>query len=249
MLANDVSNLQILYVVNPVTKQRLTLPPFFKPIYVTDFCGFAFVVPSMEYKVVTAYHYGFCTNIQCAVLTIGVDQRWRHIDIQHLSVKTRGVFWTLPLTTGGFVHWTHNDFVLTLNLETEIIHQFPRPPVVLIYGKFLPMENNLTYVCKANDILWEVWEMNLETGVWDKLFIFDLGAQIYGYKDIFDPQTKLVPFGWLVHRELLVFSTPFHQTIFMAYNIKKREVISFELDPSEEPYNFQAHVKSLIWLE
>ncbi|XP_073312078.1 putative F-box only protein 15 [Primulina huaijiensis] len=184
VLTTDVSNLHILIVVNPVTKQRLSLPPFFRPLYFADFCGFAFVVPSMEYKVVTSYGSTF-GNIQCAVLTIGVDQVWRQIDIQHLSLTTRKALWSLPLTTGAFVHWIYEAVVLTLNMETETIHQFSRPPVGLIYGNFLPMENNLTYVCVANDFLWEVWEMNLETGVWNKSFSFDLGIQVSRYKDFF----------------------------------------------------------------
>ncbi|XP_073311956.1 uncharacterized protein [Primulina huaijiensis] len=156
-----------------------------RPLYFADFCGFAFVEPSMEYKVVTSYGRLFSANIQCAVLTIGVDRIWRHIDIQHLSLTTRKALCSLPLTTGAFVHWIDKAVVLTLNMETETIHQFSHPPAGLIYGKFLPMENNLTYVCKANDFLWEVWEMNLETGVWNKSFSFDLGIQVSRYKDFF----------------------------------------------------------------
>lgn len=72
------------------------------------------------------------------------------------------------------MHWIDKVFVLTLNMETEIIHQFSRPPVGVTYGKLLPMEHNLTYVCKANGFLWDVWEMNLKTGLWNKLFSFDL---------------------------------------------------------------------------
>ncbi|XP_073027033.1 uncharacterized protein [Primulina eburnea] len=250
VLTTDVNNMHILIVVNPVTKQRLSLPPFFSPSFFADFCGFAFVVPSMEYKVVTSYDRLFSANVQCAVLTIGVDRVWRHIDIQHLSLTTRKALCGFPLTTGAFVHWIDKAVVLTLNMETETIHQFSHPPVGLIYGKFLPMENNLTYVCKANDFLWEVWEMNLETGVWNKSFSFDLGIQVSRYKDFFDSQRNLVPYGWLVQRELLVFGAPIcHQSICMAYNVKRKEVTLFELDPSKEPYNIKAHVKSLIWLQ
>ncbi|XP_073036507.1 putative F-box/kelch-repeat protein At1g13200 [Primulina eburnea] len=253
VLAPDPRDKHILYVVNPLTKQRIILPPYFcETGHLAEF-GLAFVEASMEYKVVHAYcneSFNQCTQI--AVLTIGVDKVWRHIDVQHLSRATRGPLMSLPWVTGGYIHWVSETFtfLLTLNVETETIRRFPLPEIPKICGKFLPMGSNLSFANEAKESFMDVWEMNSETGEWSISLSFDLKPLIYRFEDLFGEYANaIIPSGWLVVREVLVFSTIGLQTRCMTYNVKTREIQSFELDTNKVSRFFRPHVNSLVRLE
>lgn len=81
----DLRDLHILSVINPLTKQRVILPPYFDAIRNHAYFRLAFVEASMEYKVVCAIDNGPLSAItHIAVLTVGVDKFWRKIDVSTL---------------------------------------------------------------------------------------------------------------------------------------------------------------------
>ncbi|XP_073283455.1 uncharacterized protein [Primulina huaijiensis] len=89
VVISDWSKLANLYVANPLTKQWTILPPFFTLTGDYSDCGIAFVEASLEYKVVCAFGYKYVVpKTQIAILTIGLDKVWRHIDIKHLLLPT-----------------------------------------------------------------------------------------------------------------------------------------------------------------
>ncbi|KZV28842.1 nuclear transcription factor Y subunit C-2 [Dorcoceras hygrometricum] len=245
----------VICVSNPLTKQQVFLPPYFHDIGFLRQFALAFVEASMEYKVVDAFGLGSFTTMRIAMLTIGVDRVWRHIDIEHLALTTGDAPRGFPLVTGGYVHWIGRTFVLTLNVETETFYKFPMPPLEKRIGEFLPMGSNLSVVYGSNVFFKDVWEMNSETGEWTKLFSFDLEPVHYRLKDFFGKYEELiVPMGWLAVREVLAFTTLYDQTRFIAYNFKTGEIQSFDLDTygpnnDKKEYYFFHHVNSLVWLE
>ncbi|KAL3619642.1 hypothetical protein CASFOL_034554 [Castilleja foliolosa] len=122
ILECELSNYATFYIVNPVTMQRFSLPP---PVYLSSGLGFcfptiAYASLSMKYKVVRVYY--SAGQRGCTILTVGVDKFWRPVCGKHLSLEANKNFTFRPLTTEGFVHWAkRGNYVLTLNLETEII--------------------------------------------------------------------------------------------------------------------------------
>ncbi|XP_073127605.1 putative F-box/kelch-repeat protein At1g13200 [Henckelia pumila] len=263
-VARDLRDSHIYYVTNPLTKWRTILPPNSRKMggSYSGFC-LAFVEASVEYKVVYARgnkRYGKPTQI--AVLTIGVDRVWRHIDIGHSSQAIRRI---VPIVTGGYVNWMGKTYVLTLNVESETIRWFPIPSFLRRIGTFLPMGCSLSFIHKTSEFMWDVWEMDPETGEWTMILSLDLEPLKYSFKALFGSYATflVVPFGWLGIREVLVFSTGFPetncvaynantrvpQTNCVAYNVKTREFQSFELGTTCKSYHFVPHVNSLICLE
>lgn len=203
----------------------------------------------MEYKVVyPCIKKPFGQPTKVAVLTIGVDRVWRHIDVAQLSVTDN---WrSVPFVTGGYVHWICKTFVLTLNVESETIRSFPMPQFPKLCGNFLPMGCILSFLYKTSEFTRDVWEMNPETGEWTMILSFDLEPLRSIFKNLCCENVKsLIPFGWLAFREVLLFSTGCMQTTCAAYNVNTREIQSFELGTNLKHYRFQAHVNSLVWLE
>ncbi|XP_073138156.1 uncharacterized protein [Henckelia pumila] len=152
-LIPDLRDIYTLYVINPLMKQQTVLPPFPNIVNIHSEFKLAFVEASMEYKVVNARGRKPLNPLkQIAMLTIGVDRVWRHIDVQHLPLTARTALTTFPLVTGGYVHWIGETFVLTLNAETETFCEFPMPQLERRFGKFLPMDGNLSVVYSSNEL-------------------------------------------------------------------------------------------------
>ncbi|KAL3624505.1 hypothetical protein CASFOL_031173 [Castilleja foliolosa] len=262
-----------LYITNPATKQRFALPPF-----MTNGAPFsyaiAYVAASMEYKVVRTVIPGFDVfkageykRDDCVVvLTVGVDKDWtRRVRIQHLCSKARNLlFRQNPLTTDGFVHWVWDDYseyVLTLNLETEIITPFLVPTCLprhegytkLMY-RYLPMGKYLSLLVDVTRFSWEVWKMKPESGEWTKMFNIDLEPEFAS-----SLYCVLTPLGWLKFGEELIFSVrrvngkgnkrynSYCTRICIAYNVRRREYEPFELAPNLD--SFLVHRNSLVWLD
>ncbi|XP_073279328.1 uncharacterized protein [Primulina huaijiensis] len=246
---SEVTELPNLYVTNPLTKQWAILPPFSALTGHHSDCGLAFVESSMEYKLVRVCGDKYIVpKTQIAVFTIGVDEVWRHIDTDHLLLPTELKFIWFLYVTGGYVHWTSSKFVLTLNVETEIVRRFPVPQLPKMFGSFLPMGGNLSFIDESSKFLRDVWEMNSVTGEWTMSFSFDSEPLSDRFEGMFSDFTKSInPCFWLVARELLVFSLGYGQRHWIVYNVKTREIQSFELEG--KCYHFEAHVNSLVWLE
>ncbi|KAL3625062.1 hypothetical protein CASFOL_031730 [Castilleja foliolosa] len=254
-----------LCITNPATKQHFSLPLSFrsKPTYSFTL---AYAVASKEYKLVCPFSRKSKLRDDIAIFTVGVDNDWkRRVNIEHLSQVPRFGIRLLqgkPLCTEGFVHWAtrrrlrvmgESEYVLTLNIETEIVTQFPVPSfshyVERPWYYYLSTGNHLTLLISRTNFSWEVWEMKSETGEWRNAMIIDLKSEILK----FESKCNLVPVGWLNFGEVLVFlvctrktdnSTP--DTLCIAYNVRAREIIgSFFTSGSN---SFDTHRDSLVWL-
>ncbi|KAL3626458.1 hypothetical protein CASFOL_030007 [Castilleja foliolosa] len=100
----DCENQCEFYITNPATMQQFYLPPFPHP---TCFIYSALVYASlsMDYKVIIVFRRE--KEWRCAILTVSVDESWRLVRTQHLSLESKKLLIYNPLTTEGFVHWAN----------------------------------------------------------------------------------------------------------------------------------------------
>ncbi|XP_057785367.1 uncharacterized protein LOC131002885 [Salvia miltiorrhiza] len=91
-----------LVIVNPATKKSLFLPPFPRGVRYRFFCSLAYSAASLAYKVIAPYTVRDCapytfpdwplrldTDYGLDVLTVGVDESWRHVEVHHLPDHVR----------------------------------------------------------------------------------------------------------------------------------------------------------------
>ncbi|XP_073134881.1 uncharacterized protein [Henckelia pumila] len=235
---------QILSVFNPLTKQHVGVPYDDSVIFSTTL---AFAEASMKYKVVRSCHpkSSWCVGL----LTIGVDEEWRYIDIQHISMLAQSVLWNEPRVTRGYVHWIDSLIVLTLDVETEVIYEFAKPEFGPRRG-FLAMGHNIFFYHlprqpKSHEYLMEVWEMNSETGEWTMLFTSDLKP----LSDRFKGLNSINVFGMLASGEVLLFGIVGSEKLCGAYNVRTRDVQWIQLEKCASKYYPIPHVNSMVWLE
>ncbi|GFP94632.1 hypothetical protein PHJA_001607600 [Phtheirospermum japonicum] len=268
ILESERKNLYALYITNPATMQHFALPPFFFPS-TTAFThsAIAYASLSMEYKVVRVYYQEeqWC----CAIVTAGVDESWRRVCTQHLSFEAKELLRLKPLTTEGFVHWAKwGNYVLTLNVETEIITEYL--VISLCYGDrfgdnyyYFSTVKYLSLLIRRRGWLWEVWEMKPETGEWTKLSgieFTDRKCEILGllcerdtiFKPVGNSESSIIPVGWLEYKEVFVycFFSPLsykESRICVAWNVRLKEYELIELDSNRNEYF--VHRNSLLWLD
>ncbi|KAK6158373.1 hypothetical protein DH2020_005687 [Rehmannia glutinosa] len=248
----DFNNRHALYVANPATEQHFALPPFYQPILLNTYYGLAYVPSCMEYKVVHPYD---CqdgdASIRCAILTVGVDDYWRHVQIEHLFVSARKLLIGTPLITEGFMHWCgyRRNFLVTLNLETETIRQILVPQSCgerLTY--YLSTGSYLSLITVCRRFLWEVWELKPDTGEWTKLPNIDLEAQKCTLEHLSCKRDfSLQPVGWIKYKEVLLFRVFYPSRICIAYKVCTQEMESFELN-SDYVHSYVVHTNSLVSL-
>ncbi|KAL3630681.1 hypothetical protein CASFOL_023665 [Castilleja foliolosa] len=131
LLEESRVNWKEMYITNPVTKQQFALP-LLKLNTLPNRYALAYAASSRAYKAVgIPCFYDENRDLGLSIMTVGVDTDWeRRVSTQHLSLKAKKLLKEFPLTTRGFVHWVQNNFteyVLTMNVESEIITQIPGP--------------------------------------------------------------------------------------------------------------------------
>ncbi|XP_057775967.1 putative F-box protein At5g62660 isoform X1 [Salvia miltiorrhiza] len=257
-----------LVIVNPATKQSFHLPPLptgVNVIYAVLRYGFAYSAASLAYKVIAPYHFGQSpprleTDSGLDVLTVGIDESWRHVEVHHLPDHFRQfLFFMDPLTSEGFVHWGRGRYCATMDVETEIItlseapHQYHENNY-----KYLSTGRCLSLLVACGDLSWEVWEMKAETGEWRKaLPNVDLGAKKCMIQQLApkDAPRVLVPLGWVNYPQVLAFY--FGEDIyhgcqwrpFIFYNLDTHKLHYIELPQSNiSEYGAFPHKNNLTWL-
>ncbi|KAL3652731.1 hypothetical protein CASFOL_002412 [Castilleja foliolosa] len=263
ILECESRNVLALYITNPVTVQRFSLP---RPVYPSNglgirFSAMAYASLSMEYKVVLV-HYTSGEKWGCTILTVGVDESWRPVCAQHLSLEAKVNLAFRPLTTEGFVHWAKSgNYLLTLNVETETITEYRVPSSSsgdrLFYFSTVKY---LSMLIVRGECSWEVWEMKPKTGEWTQLPGIDLKDQVYEifeglrergriYKSTAFIRSRIFPVGWLEYREVLIyrFWCPQQLNIGIIWNIRLKEFEFVDLDSDSE--SLFVHRNSLLWLD
>ncbi|XP_073126132.1 uncharacterized protein [Henckelia pumila] len=232
-----------LFIINPLTKQQEAV---LWDINFESAITLALDEASMKYKAVRS----LCPKPpHCvSVLTIGVDNDWRYLDMKHVSERGQQALLDYPFATRGYVHWMGNYSVLTLNVETETIYEFPSIKEFKEFSPYayLAMGRNLSccYLPEqpesSGEYLMEVIEMNPETGEWTKLLSFDLKP----LSERFKSSKSFEPFGVLGGGEVFLFG---YKKLCVAYNVQTREIQLFELEKRAGNYYSVAHVNSMIW--
>ncbi|KAL3615643.1 hypothetical protein CASFOL_041304 [Castilleja foliolosa] len=257
-------------IVNPVTKQHFALPRFHSGQLMFRNCKFSLVyaASSRVYKVVSVpYSDQEYIGLVCVIMTVGVDRDFvRRVSTQHLSLKAKELLYKSPLTTPGFVHWVRNgisEYVLSMNVESEIITQIPGP-CLRDDGKslrchYLQMGSYLSLLIDRGEYLWEVWKMKPETGEWTNMPSIVLESQKVinhlssKYKILGSSSPLLNPIGWSNSREVLFLGVRLgshHGYIgsLFAYNIRARELDL--LYAQDVTLNLCLdHRSSLVWLD
>ncbi|KAL3629267.1 hypothetical protein CASFOL_026489 [Castilleja foliolosa] len=244
-----------LYVSNPATRQIFNLPPLVGHEVRYELFAIGYAAASMEYKAVLLLTAKGMKKI-CFILTIGVDNSWRTIGKESVSLASTQIFASAPLITEGFVHFYHmiSNEVLTLNLETEIITETSGPiPEGEGQGNrwntYLSTGRYLSLLRPCGEFCWQVWEMQPKIDYrWRMVWDISLEAhkcstfQRFGFKE----SEYLIPIGWLKYPEILVFGiSPFRSQI-LVYNLLTREIVTIELPASHSKYKIVVHKESLL---
>ncbi|CAA0809552.1 Unknown protein [Striga hermonthica] len=191
-----------LHLANPVTGRAFRLPPLPKGGYFTH-CCMGYAKASKAYKVVLAYRIDWESDACLAILTVGVDKSWRHLDLatdQYLTEYTL----SRPLVTEGFIHLIFGGIVVTLNVETEVMSLITETQGWTLYPEYmkwyLSTGKSLTLVVQVEDCVFQVWEMvcgdYYQWRKWERQIM--LGSEIQYLRSI-------QPVGWLQQMEVLVF--------------------------------------------
>lgn len=237
-----------LHILNPATKKAFLLPEIeSKSLSRYRLCGVAYGATSMEYKVVQMHvdrHRPHTLHL--AILTVGVDNSWRQLQVEHLPDNLRPLFHCTRVVAERFVYWAsmHCREILTLDMETEIITETSVPlPACASIEKFfyLSTGRNLSLLFRRRDSTWEVWEMKPEAGEWRKCTHFQ-----FSFEQI-DDHELFWPCGWVKYPEVLACHTGIASTLIF-YNLRTHEI-----DPTQvhghivgiQPF---PHRNTLLWL-
>ena len=101
VLFTDKHN-RTIYVANPLTKQRVTIPSFTSHSFVSYF-SLARARSTKEYKVMCTYSPSGGKDF-CVIVTVGKDLAWRPINCQNLSESGQRLIRYPSISTGGFLY-------------------------------------------------------------------------------------------------------------------------------------------------
>ncbi|XP_057785348.1 F-box only protein 8-like [Salvia miltiorrhiza] len=257
-LVLELDNKRFPRLANPATKQSFLLPPYPKGgMYYPLYYGLACSAASLAYKVIAPSPVYPAPLRQIdhglVVLTVGVDESWRNVEVHHLPDHVRRCLLPqTPMNSEGFLHWARGRYCATMDVETEII-TLSEAPYEYHESKYRYLSTgrcvSLLVVC--GDLSWEVWEMKAETGEWRKaLPNVDLGAE----KCRIQPFGRVLePLGWVKYPHVLAFYfTAFYGEEWrhcIFYNLDTHQLHSIEL-PKSYSMHYRAfpHKNNLIWL-
>ncbi|KAL8055515.1 hypothetical protein ABFX02_04G060900 [Erythranthe guttata] len=244
-----------LVITNPATKQHFDVPRFGHP----NCSSMAYSAVSMKYKVVLTYHHGGdVSTLRCVIATVGVDKSWRDVCLQHLSFEAKNYLYMNPITTGGFLHWTRrhtHTSVVTLNVETETITQYPVPQgqdYDRRYKYYLSTGKSLSLFISNGSFSMEVWEMKSDTGEWSEMCTVDLESRKNEFEKLRCDKCPtlfyLAPASWLKYPEVVVLRVSHPSCVCIAYNVTTDEIDFLNLGSNCNNYEFELHTKTLAWL-
>ncbi|KAM7491056.1 hypothetical protein LguiA_033977 [Lonicera macranthoides] len=262
---------KVLWVVNPITKQHVTLPLL--PDYLSGHDGYTLVSgPStMEYKVLLVCHNGITNCLCLAIFTLGVDNAWRTIDVikfaselycnmyHHYHQFDRFPSNKPAIAVSGFFYWcdckSRSPTFAAIEMETEIVYQVPLPEGVRGYLKeFIKSETSLILAYPIDGAEWEFWALtNTKAREWTKLFRIDLDIRKSPLASVLSGGTFdiLIPIALFVSRDILILRNA-SSGIYVAYNIKMRQILRYwKLGIMRNSFsdNLDIHVNSLVALK
>ncbi|XP_074306692.1 putative F-box protein At1g47790 [Silene latifolia] len=168
VLFHDLNNLQILSVINPVTKVKISLPPVHGLNNLWLNIGFA-ISSCGHYNVVVTPP----NKVRVMVFTIGIDKAWRFIDLQGKS-EMKSITRTAPRFIAGMLYFCNssNFPCFAMDVDTETIYVIDKPNEFADMrgsGRILRLGACLGLAQQERGN-WNLWKLtDVKSGKWTKL--------------------------------------------------------------------------------
>ncbi|KAK9284039.1 hypothetical protein L1049_012299 [Liquidambar formosana] len=181
LLLQDRILRRTLHVMNPITKQLMTLPKCSSPSACKQhICcyGLSFVPSTNEYKVVHLYDKGnyYDSNIGCEILTLSysADFTWKPVlydNSRFQSIVLRGFSSSTGVSAIGVLHWKvpSEGFIMSSDVKTETFHGTGYPNCNTWSGFLFWPGGCLALVDWTSGFQLHIWVLkDLDGGLWVK---------------------------------------------------------------------------------
>jgi len=170
------SNCGRIFVVNPIIKRWLRIPPVpisQRRVLVNSQCAIARVPRTEKFKLF------FLDVLEISgafwrvfyVLRIGIDNSWKEIARKEAR-HNRHFPWQSLYSGGNDLYWITNDKVIVMDVDREIIvREYPLPTMLMPVGKvpgFLLMGNHLSCIAYKDKIneAYQIYILDFDSGKW-----------------------------------------------------------------------------------
>jgi len=239
---NDVRTVS---VVNPLTKQTVTLPRLScLPYYCFSF-SLACVFSKGEHKVLGTYINSGDKSLDCLMLTLGKDHAWKLIRREKLSDACHELWLNRTFSTGEFIYWARDtvSHVVALDVETEIFYEFPSPAVskiLAVQSRWIDVyysERGKSLSCMVRHhpgLSVDVWVLSDPTsGEWKKIYKIDMDARALislfddGMYSLSEECRSLCPIAWVKNGDVLIFVVFGDSGPYVAFDVKTGKPFTF----------------------
>jgi hypothetical protein len=262
-----------IFVVNPILKRRLTVPPLPTQESLTlDSLTLAHVPHSSIFKLffVDIKKVSGVDWVVFYVLKIGIDDSWREIGArqndpneQYFLKKSvyRGFHKKSVYSGGNDLYWILKESVIVMDVDKEVIvREYPIPPIgALRVCQFLSMDylwmrNHLS--CIVNEYptkTFQIYILDINSGKWSlyhEIVLFDY-VLACGHVDSSEFVNISICF-WM--HEQIIFKLYFPpkeerlithlKKVHLGYNVETRQLTKIEGIP-EGDYDVKLHTNSL----
>jgi hypothetical protein len=155
-----------IFIVNPVLKCWLRIPPFPFSRYYSRQCTIARVPHTAKFKLFLFYGIevsGVSWHV-CYVLRIGIDNSWK--EIFKKEVTSNNFLLEQIYCEGNDLYWITRKKVIVMDVDKEIITQeYSFPPM---HGKFVRMGNRISCVVykKGTCTIYQIYILDFHSGKW-----------------------------------------------------------------------------------
>ncbi|XP_074309943.1 uncharacterized protein LOC141644341 [Silene latifolia] len=174
VLFHDLTNLQIISVINPLTKVKINLPPVHGLKALISSIGFA-ITSCGHYKVVvTVCDEDHSPKRHVIVFTLGIDKAWRLIDLRGNS-EMECLPTVIPRFIAGMLCWCSFSYpCFAMDIDTETIYHLPKPDNFsrwLQQSSFISLGVGLGIIQEQIDgAKWRLWKLtDIKAGKWTGL--------------------------------------------------------------------------------
>ncbi|XP_058745315.1 uncharacterized protein LOC131618063 [Vicia villosa] len=232
-----------VFVVNPILKCWLRIPPFPISRQLTDAtcqCAIAHVPRTSKFKLflVDLLKISGVVRYVFYVLRIGIDNSWK--EIARREPPPGWVSYLEPIYSGGNnLYWRTVDEVIVMDVDREIIvREYPLPPDTLLghwLPKYLWTGNRLSCISpqgKCFSTLYKVFILDFDSGEWflyHEIGPFDYVAA-YGH----ELHVLFEIFRFWINDQIIFEANPEgnspdrEENFYFGYNVKTRKLTKIE---------------------
>ncbi|XP_074321427.1 F-box protein At5g49610-like [Silene latifolia] len=254
----------LFHVVNPVTKENISLPPV-----AAGECGMYKSTASLSvdsrghYKVVFAFDASTFyedIRIQMGVFTIGIDKEWRFLDLEGIPVDlviTDTISFS-PQPSGGFIYWYQYNYNTSasrsdgfaLDLDTETIYQFSQPKDAvynLAPATFITIGTSLGFML-TEGFIWRLWKLtDVKSGEWTQLPYINVSTLHSHFYNVFGLYVNLIynPVK-LVRGDLWLYRRINDENLVVRYNFVNEKMVVFPMKRDINHRSLRPHINTLV---